>query len=95
MAVVMGRLDGDIRTRNFCIPNFLESTLSGRAGGGIMSSGRHAFDPRWVEVVFGLLGERRLDHLCGYSLLEEKGVFPRDMGGCSSTCCRWSSIDAS
>lgn len=53
-----------------------------------MSSGRHAFDPRWVEVVFGLLGVggRRLDHLCGYSLLEEKGVFPRDMGGRSTTC---------
>lgn len=44
-----------------------------------MPSGRYAFDPQWVVVVFrpfggGEGGGRALDRLCGYNLLEEKGV---------------------
>lgn len=56
MAVLMGRLDGGTPARIFASLIFLENPLSGRAGGGKMPSGRYAFDPQWVVMVFRPFG---------------------------------------
>lgn len=85
MAVLMGRLDGGLPARIFASLIFRIHFLGGPRRHHVVRSSRIR-PSMGCSGVWAVGGAGGFDHLCGYNLLEEKGVFPRDMGGCSTTC---------